>query len=594
MTFLLLVIFVISSMILFQITFLSIANLQLFFGSEPRINAKRLDVDHRVVLKSLSVNDSETKWCYNTLRKYFVIPKQGWGFLRDKSKQLTWKQKNCDNINPVTGRMINCDDVYGPSFIDYWKNHTRDICQTNTGKYICKTSVLNHVQCSFTNITLDLSKISRGDLDLTSRKTSDDPFKRVFKPGFIKLNCNRYGNKMSETDVLEKYLPVFDSTYNSSHCDVRIRNTPVIIVSHDYVYNLGHFFEDVMNWWLVSELLGVDTKDAILLSVDGLRPGNIIKGAGRWVQNPKMPDDLGPFRMILDVLFKQSIGLLSHWRNVSHPPKVCIEQAHFYPMQLVGFLWENFELVDSCSLPSASTVPSYLHQKFQLNYLRHWRQFGDLSALKASAYRRHFSPLEHTVTRLLVRPLLTYLNRSDVHEALSRRIRVVLLARKHVTSSATPAIRARAVANLKQVEDTLRSVPEVQLVLADFESWSLSDQVGLMASTAVLVAFHGAGMSHIYHMDPNQHWCCGVIELFPQRYGCNQTNKHVCNYHKRVGYANMARLLGFHYSAHQTGNNTYTELGTTVDANSLKSDLRAMLERVRHRPTTIRSDLLYL
>ena len=57
-----------------------------------------------------------------------------------------------------------------------------------------------------------------------------------------------------------------------------------------------------------------------------------------------------------------------------------------------------------------------------------------------------------------------------------------------------------------------------------------------MNSTDLLVAMHGAGVSHLAHLplgDPN---CCGVIEIFP-----------ASEWTPARGYGNMARRLGFHH-----------------------------------------------
>ena len=43
-----------------------------------------------------------------------------------------------------------------------------------------------------------------------------------------------------------------------------------------------------------------------------------------------------------------------------------------------------------------------------------------------------------------------------------------------------------------------------QLIEVDFAELSLEDQVGLASTVDVLVGFHGAGINHMFHMDPSR------------------------------------------------------------------------------------------
>lgn len=52
-------------------------------------------------------------------------------------------------------------------------------------------------------------------------------------------------------------------------CDV-VENRPVFIISHDDIYNLAHFINDVMNIWLMRLLAPGNPRAVILLNIDGL------------------------------------------------------------------------------------------------------------------------------------------------------------------------------------------------------------------------------------------------------------------------------------------------------------------------------------
>ena len=103
-------------------------------------------------------------------------------------------------------------------------------------------------------------------------------------------------------------------------------------------------------------------------------------------------------------------------------------------------------------------------------------------------------------------------------------------------------------------------------------------QVALAHSVDIIIGFHGAGMSHMFHMNPersrcvtedywfqatltaardswlihlhcwNRYRCCGTVEIFPQTKGCGDWNFYVCGYAKRQGNANQARYLGQQYA----------------------------------------------
>jgi len=431
-----------------------------------------------------------------------------------------------------------------------------------------------------------------------------------------------------------------DNTYKSSpqHCDYHIRDD-VLVVSHEFVHNLGHFLIDVINWWLASELVGVSPQNLIMLNIDGLRPGGVIFGSGRFMQDPDIPDKLGPFQKMLQVMFREVIP--AHERFGSNAI-VCIDKAHFYPMPPRG--WEKFEVEDRCSF---EPKPSYVYQKFLLDYRRGWRSKGELLSHQrriAEQYQLQLSSSEREMLRdtdsvtqgdrisnrySVVRNMKEYIRRrssrgrstdssskekegGDVKKDrfLTRILFIVRSVntsadtiarpdkpREHVTkhsftASVEPTKRARYFSNLQEVLSTLYSIPHTQVITADFDNISVVDQVALSSSVDLLIGFHGAGITHMFHMDPLREKCCGVLELFPQSSGCHRHNRFVCVYHKRVGHGNMARHLGFRYSAYKAPNGSYSENGTKVETEKLKETVVAMIKTLSESPTQIISELL--
>jgi hypothetical protein len=128
---------------------------------------------------------------------------------------------------------------------------------------------------------------------------------------------------------------------NDKKCDETITE-PILIVSHDSTTNLGHLFEDILNWWMVAEVKNLNRNETILLNIDGLRPATIHNGKGRWALIPQSPDSYGPFGKLLSpILFKNAFNL--HERGWSQK-RICFKEAHFMPFPLKNFVWAKISV----------------------------------------------------------------------------------------------------------------------------------------------------------------------------------------------------------------------------------------------------------
>jgi len=103
-------------------------------------------------------------------------------------------------------------------------------------------------------------------------------------------------------------------------------------------------------------------------------------------------------------------------------------------------------------------------------------------------------------------------------------LRVLFIVRKNVTSGSTPAILARYMLNVQEVLRELAHMRAVELYVVDMEDHTLPDQVGryarfvlgnvllsycvdpsqisLVSGADILMGFHGAGISHYFHLNP--------------------------------------------------------------------------------------------
>ena len=123
--------------------------------------------------------------------------------------------------------------------------------------------------------------------------------------------------------------------------------------------------------------------------------------------------------------------------------------------------------------------------------MRSWRKFGDLEKHRQS----------------LAAKVQAY---PSVNTASGNVMKLLLITRKSVTSGMTVEILGRAYANFDEVVNSLRKYVDghpnqrVTLITADFSDMPFAEQVALANSVDVLIGFHGAGINHMLHMDPNR------------------------------------------------------------------------------------------
>lgn len=328
------------------------------------------------------------------------------------------------------------------------------------------------------------------------------PQTRKFHSDFASVVCPQRRHFSQEGSLATHFPPInflptsSEDLMSNRTCDTTVIS-PVLIVSHDSVLNLGHMFEDILNFWTALELAEVDSRSVTLVNIDGLRPGNILKGQGHHILDSLFIDSLGPFRSIYDVMFGRVISAADAWgakilqNQTIAGQRVCFTgQVLLYPMPLKAYLWDKFEVDDPCSL---TLQPSYIYRKFVSEYHSKWRRFGDLERIRASLSLANHSRI-------------AYYPPATVTTATRR---ILLITRKHVTSARTVEISARAFANPREVIDDIREHlvdksngdGAFELLVADFSDLSFPEQVALAHSVDILVGFHGAGINHLFHMD---------------------------------------------------------------------------------------------
>lgn len=68
---------------------------------------------------------------------------------------------------------------------------------------------------------------------------------------------------------------------------------------------------------------------------------------------------------------------------------------------------------------------------------------------------------------------------------------------------------------------------------------------------------HGAGIAQIFNMAIGEINCCGLIEIFPEKY---------MGFSEIIGNANIVKFLGMHYEKYQIeSGGTNSQIGSTIN-----------------------------
>lgn len=508
--------------------------------------------------EAIATEDS-VNWCKETQQNYHVKPGTSWGNLIDNQLRDKWKDLECNSlVNLANTGVVSCSDIIGEKFIQSWKKSKISICGNDsniisTDSDYCLVSIHDNFLCHFHQLVFDFNKMSN-ELGSNKRKFGND-FALIY-------NCDFQESKFNSiSSMIKKYIPSINFQSRSlniaSSCDVVI-NDPVVLISHDSVQNFGHMFEDILNVFLTLEVNSLNSKEVVLLNIDGLRQGNVLLGAGHFILDSKYPDDLmqSPFRLIYQILFKDIIKPIVN-------TKFCFNSSiYFFPIPIKAFLWEKFEIFDKCS---SQLQPSYIYRKFIVDY--HTKMLSYKS--------KNTNFLIENNNNIFTHPKIRYIKSSG---SKSETLRLLIVTRKLVTSSKTREIAARAFANIDDIIDSIKKTfQDIELFIVDFSDISFELQVTLAYNIDIMIGFHGAGINHFFHMNYLRSHCCGVIELFPQKKG-KLCVKEVCRYYLRQAHGNHARYLGYKYIPLISDDDSFTESGTIVNIQNLEQTISTMMK----------------
>eukprot|EP01038_Epipyxis_sp_PR26KG_P009462 gene9462-12748_t len=458
---------------------------------EPDVNKKYRTADQS--------NTANSDWCQNAKRQHGVVIGRSWGSL-SKGQKKQWDEKKCNELIKI-GKLQSCDESYGWKFFEQWKA-SNITSVTGNSHLSCITNLKTSSFCQFQNVIVDFSKLhvvgsSRG-----------------FSNGFL----TTYGNLIKHVEAVLPgihHKQMSTLSYNlSSHCDY-IETRPTFVLSNDDIFNLGHYINDVMNIWNMIVIANKDSKQSLLINIDGLRAGGPAGGGAHRLMVSSSPDSHGPYINYYYSWFDE-VKKGIEYKN----KKVCFKNIYFPPVPGIAWFWNDWGIVNTCAVQSSSP----LYQSFNLFLRQRWiNQFGYQS--------------------------LVYANNND------NKIHIVIEVRAINPKKANNHSSARHIKNLDALVKGLSSIRGVRVTAQDFAKISFDQQVALSHSASIFISMHGAGTTHIFHMPIGSPNCCALIELQPD---------HSIGFQSAHGYGNLARMLGLYYYRYEAAMGSTGSKGTTV------------------------------
>lgn len=401
----------------------------------------------------------------------------------------------------MLGKSLSCNDRHGWKFMKDWIIKKRPVV-TGYSNITCATNLNINTVCKLNNVILDFSKLD----------ASRDGRRRKFTDGFLTF----------QGDVIERGpFPDVPGRYQSKGEEMRCdeyEDRPVFVLSNDDIYNLGHYYNDVMGVWANSVFFGKTTDESILINIDGIRAGGPGGSLSHRIMVRGKPDEFGPYNRLYESWFKEVKKGIDYKFN-----SVCFKELYFMPMPGVAWFWNDWGVENSC----AKLAPSPLYQSFNLFLREKWLQ--------------SYGPLPSP--------------------GKDGKIHIVIEARHIDYSKNNNHATSRHIKNLDKLVETLSSIDGVYVTAQNFAKISFDKQVALAHSASIFLSMHGAGTTHIFHSAIGEKNCCALIELQPD---------HSIGFQSAWGYGNIARKLGMHYYRYEAAMGSTTEEGTVVDLKIVK------------------------
>ena len=153
------------------------------------------------------------------------------------------------------------------------------------------------------------------------------------------------------------------------------------------------------------------------------------------------------------------------------------------------------------------------------------------------------------------------------------------------SDSIITSVSSRIIANQAEVELALNeytATHQMSFRAVDINTLSFEQQVSVLNQASIVIGMHGTAIASTIHMAIGTNYCCGVIEILPQK-----------EFGRIHAFGNMVRRLGgYHRRLTIPESATDAATGSTVDPESLISALDAMRRDIDHRSSCMLPSVL--
>eukprot|EP01034_Spumella_vulgaris_P033020 gene33020-40751_t len=442
-----------------------------------------------------------------------------------KSSQMQWDKVKCNELLS-RGKLQTCDERWGWASFDDWLREETNIV-SGVSNVSCVVNVKTSTYCQHDNILVDFSKLGQTGAS------------RTFEEGFLTTFGSQHTHTVYPRYAGYKHVEVGEGDTASfnfrQRCD-EVETRPTFISSNDDIYNMGHYFNDVVGMWSMLTLADKDSQKALLINIDGIRVGGPAGGPPHRLMEAADPDRHGPFAESYESWFSE-VKKGVDYRN----KRVCFKQIYFPQVPGMPWFWNDWGQINECSVQASSP----LYQSFNLFARQRWSE-------------------KYGVQSLVAPPT------DSVHVVIE--VRSINPNKRNNHSS------ARHITNLQALIAALESIPGVRVTAQDFAKLKYSEQVSLSHSAGVFMSMHGAGTTHIFHAAIGSPNCCALVELFPDQ---------SIEFFTAQGYGNIARMLGMHHYRNVADRGTTGEKGTRVNVGEIKKLVQQAVDAVRTKPTCL-------
>jgi hypothetical protein len=250
------------------------------------------------------------------------------------------------------GELLACSRRWGWKAFEDWADK-QHLIVTGHSTVDCRENVKACLLCRYDNTSMDFSKVRTIG---ASRE-----FSKGFLTTYGKLQSGPYASNNINA-VGKDHVSLPKNAHPVTHCDV-YEDRPVLVLSNDDIFNIGHYINDVATIWNMLVMWGLNGKQAVLLNFDGLRNSGPAGGSHRLMLGND-PDNHGPYVGYFNSWFQELTKAKDYGSK-----KVCFKSLYFMPNPGLPWFWNDWGRVSDCTLVASSP----LYQSFNLFLMKKWQ-----------------------------------------------------------------------------------------------------------------------------------------------------------------------------------------------------------------------------